>query len=82
MTIKWGGIELLEGTGLKKIGATKGEIWLTTGSNTGEVGSSSTIYSGGSFVGIGQTASSAVNIFWQIDENNWKQLRITGLQRH
>jgi hypothetical protein len=77
-TISWGGIAETTGVGLKKPDATKGEIWLTTGSASS--GSTDTIITGGTILGTGTSSGAAVNIHWQIDEDNWKTLTITSLR--
>ena len=76
MKISWLAIELLEGEGLKKPGAKKGEFWLDTG--TTSLNPNNNIYSNGQLFGTSSADNEVVNIHWQVDEDNWKTLRIIG----
>lgn len=77
--IKWGGITETTGTGLKVPDARKGQIWITIGGSTSG-GSTSTIYSNGSFYGVGSQTGGVINIHWQVTDDSWKTLSITGLE--
>lgn len=59
-------------TGVGKVGAVKGDYWLTTGSPiTWDTYSVSNSISG-------SNSMSLINIFWQNDSNQYKRLRIYG----
>jgi hypothetical protein len=78
LKIKWAAITETTGTGLKKPDAKKRDVWITVG--TDQSGSTSTIYSGGTFFGINFAENAPIFIHWQVTENSWKTLRIDGLR--
>ena len=80
MKISWKGIQELLGSGLKKPGAKKGELWLevVTERIPGDWG----IYTKELSWGNAKTRqdNTVFDIHWQVDEDNWRTLRVIGLQ--
>ena len=76
--ISWSSINLTTGSGLKKTGAKKGDYWVDYGGQEvfGENVSELMRDLG---LNIGGISVDQIAISWQVDENNWKTLNITGL---
>lgn len=75
--IAWKSIEEEIGSGLGKVGATPGEVWLEKGAASAEAGPG---YSG--LLGVindlaAQTQD--LRIYWQTDADTWRKLTIRGL---
>ncbi len=77
MLITWGIITETTGSGLGKVDAKKDDVWITGGANI--TGATSTVFSGGSVLGIGAGKQDPITIHWQIEDNSWKALTITDL---
>lgn len=75
--LQWQSIQETTGTGLKKVGAKKGEVWLQVEPLPPGAPDKIRLPGGGVFNRVRED-NSAFSINWQIDENNWKSLLVIG----
>jgi hypothetical protein len=78
MEIAWSYITKSSGSGLKKTGAKKGEVWLTTGimhtQPNGDI-----VVGDSELIQYARNADSTIEIHWQKGDDYWETLTIVGL---